>query len=344
VDQLTQLDVSLFEDGAARTSSQPEKLFPTPRREFPPFSLVLVGGVPSGIDLAVLRAAGALRLINLLTQNPALANEVASHAAAGRQIDIEAPTNNPDGWAPYAEVFRDLNRMVPVESVKRSLVDKLRRRALRRSLSIRVPDDYSAVDVQRDRESAEQLPDLSRGQHRLADVLAALEWRRTVFEWFMREGFGDKVMVDVSGSDADEWVTRSHLSVARGLLALNSFTPTWIMQHAGQNAHLWPGFREQPIFTRHVDDQFNWLKPVLLDPCWLVYYLANCGLGMEPSLQAAMISAVVHAAGPEAVKFERQAESVSLVVPEPRAFFTIPTDALHDVYNLIGLPADPPPQ
>ena len=188
-------------------------------------------------------------------------------------------------------------------------------------LSLRVPEDYSAFDVQRDRASAGQIPDLSGGQYRLADVLAALEWRRTVFEWFLDERFGDKVIVDVSRSNAEEWTTLSDMSVARGLLALDGFTPTWIMQRAGQDAHLWPGFREQPIFTCHVDEQFNWLKPVFLDPCWLVYYLANSALSVESNLQAAMIAAVLHSAGPEAVKIERQAEGAGVIVPAPRSFF-----------------------
>ena len=207
------------------------------------------------------------------------------------------------------------------ETVKRSVFKKQRRRPRICPLSLRVPDDYSPVELQRDRANAGQILDLSGGEYRLADVLAALEWQCTVFDWFRDEGFGDKVIVDVSRSNPGEWTSSSDMSVARGLLALNRVTPTWILQRSGQNAHLWPGFREQPIFTRHLDEQFRWLHAVFLNPIWSLYYLANSTLSLEPNLQAAMIAAVAHSAGPEAVKFTRQSEGVGVLVPEPRSFF-----------------------
>jgi hypothetical protein len=338
VDQLEELDISLFEDGGPRSSSSRFKPFSAPRNQFPPLSLVLVGAVPSRIDLAILRAAGALRLIHTLVQNPARANEVARHAAAGDDIGIEAPTNNPDGWAAYGEAFRDLEDSLLDKSIERGLG------APRRSLSLRLPDDYSALDLQQDLVRARQIPDLSDGEYRLSDVLAALEWQRTVFDWFVTEGLGDKVLVDLTISNVEEWSTLAHLSVARGLLALIGFSPTWIMQRAGQDAHLWPGFREQPIFTRHVKDQFDWLKPVFLRPSWLFYYLANSRLGIGSNLQAAMIAAVVDSAGREALRVERQAEGVQLRVPQPKEFFEIPNYALQDLYNLINAPVDPETQ
>jgi hypothetical protein len=342
VDQLADLDASLFDDGAERVSSLRTRPFPAPGREFPPLSLVLIGDVQLRIGLALLRAAGALRLINALVRNPKLANELATYAAADDDIDMEPPANNPEKWAAYGDVLRDLEALIAEEQAKRSVFKKLRRRKRNLSLSLRLPDDYSALDVQLDRASAGQIPDLSRGQYRLADVLAALEWRRTVLTWFQDEGFGDKVMVDVSGTNAKEWIRLPEMSLARGLLALNASSPTWIIQQADQNAHLWSGFREQPIFTRHVNEQFRWLKPVFLNPSWLLYYLANAGLSVEPKLEAAMIAAVVHSAGPEAVKVERQAAGMGLVVPEPRSFFVIPKDTLHDVYDLIGGISDTP--
>src|SRR5262249_29603339 len=184
--------------------------------------------------------------------NPRLANEVAVRAAAGDDIHIEPPTNNPDGWAAYGDIFRALEALLRHEPPNPSTVKTQRPRRLRRSLSLWLPDDYFEDDVQRDLASAGQILDLKQGQYNLADVLVALEWRRTVFTWFLDEGFGDKVVIDVSGANAEEWTTLPDMSVARGLLALNVDSPIWIMQRAGQNADAWPGFREQPIFTRHV--------------------------------------------------------------------------------------------
>jgi hypothetical protein len=342
-DKVAELDTSLFRGGGAPASgSARAEAFPVPADEFPPFSLVLVGRLPSAIDLAILRAAGALRLVNLLVQDPVRANMVASDAAAGAAIDMEPPTNNPDGWAAYGEVFRDLEAAVrPPAQGKRPIVEKLRRRtAARQLLSLRVPDDYPAHEMQMDRMGALQIPDLSDGQYHLGDILAAWEWRRTVLEWFMDENFGDKVIVDLVGFSAEEWNTLANFSLARGLLALNSLSPTWIVQQAGQNAHLWSSFREQPIFTGHVDDQFSWLKPVIMDPSWLIYYLASAGLGIEPDLKAAMIASVVHSATTETLEVKREAGNMILTAPDPRSFFQIPTDFLADTVRKYGLSLD----
>ncbi|WP_447965061.1 hypothetical protein [Nitrospira sp. Ecomares 2.1] len=328
VDQLAELDVSLYEKGEKAGSSLRKKPETAPRYEFPPFSLVLVATLPMMIDLALLRAAGALRLIHALVQNPSLANEVAGNAAAGNDIDIEAPTNNPDGWVAYGDIFRDLETLLGREEPKQYMVRMRQSRKDKHSLSLLLPDDYSALDIQLDHVSAGQIPDLSGGKYVLADVLAALEWRRTVLTWFLDQGYGDKVLVNISGINAEEWTTLPDMSLARGLLSLYSDSPIWIMQRADQNAHLWPGFREQPIFTRYLEEQFSWIKPVVLNSSWLLYYLANSGLDIESKLEAAMIGAVVHSEGPEAVKIEPQSEGMGLIIPEPKSFFMIPIDAL----------------
>ena len=323
VDDLKQLDVSLFENVATSGTSARPKPFSAPKDEFPPYSLVLVADLPLELDVAVLRAGGALRLINALVQNPELANELASHVAAGDKIKIDAPTNNADGWAAYGKIFRDLESLLQNTPDKHAIPETPSGRFLKRPLSLQLPPDYSALDVQRDRASAGEIPDLSGEQYLFADVVAALEWQRTVFEWFVNERFGDKVMVDISELAAEEWTTLPHMTVARGVLALNRGTPTWIMQRADQNAHLWPGFRDQPIFTRHFDGQFSWLKPVFVSPRYLVYYLANSGFSFGSDLQAAMLAAIVRSAGVDAIRLEQRAEGVSLVVPAPKSFFLV---------------------
>jgi hypothetical protein len=140
-----------------------------------------------------------------------------------------------------------------------------------------VPENYSDEDKARDltQLSRNQIVDLSDGAHRLADVLAAVEWRRTLLPLFTFEGFGDLTMVDVTEIDVDGWSGWPELSVERGLMALASEAPVWIMQKSGQNAHLWPGVRDQPIFSRHVDNQFCWLNRIYLYPTWMIYYLTN---------------------------------------------------------------------
>jgi hypothetical protein len=195
------------------------------------------------------------------------------------------------------------------------------------ALPLLLPEDYSDGAARRDRLLAGQIPDLRGRDWHLADILAALEWQVSVLDVFNEQGYGDKVVADVSGATTEEWVSDPRRSVARGLLALNnSFSPIWILQRAGQSAHIWPGFREQPIFTHHVDHQFSWLKPVSLHPTWLIYYLANSGLEIGPPLEAAIVGATVRAAGAEALEIKREGDNTVLVAPLPSEFFLTAAD------------------
>jgi hypothetical protein len=196
--------------------------------------------------------------------------------------------------------------------------------------------NYSDNAAARDRRLADAIPDLSGGTDRLADILAAMEWQVSVFDAFNEQGYGSMVLADVSSTASEDWASDPYRSVARGVLALNRLTPTWILQQAGQNAHTWPGFREQPVSTRHVDRQFSWLKPVSLHPTWLIYYLANSGLEIGTELQAAMVDAVVRASGREALEIEREGDNVALVVPRPGQFFLVAEDAFASFTDVPG--------
>jgi hypothetical protein len=59
-------------------------------------SLVLVGHLETPIELALLRAAGALRLFNAYTGSPAAANQIAAILTSGGQLPFEPPTSGPD--------------------------------------------------------------------------------------------------------------------------------------------------------------------------------------------------------------------------------------------------------
>jgi hypothetical protein len=340
VTQLPKLDTALFQENA--TSSSRSKPFLVPREEFPPISFVLSGEVPLDHDLAILRAAGALRLIHAHVQDPRRANELASAAAAGHDIAIEAPTNNPDGWAGYGEIFRDLEAALPSAAPDGRLAAGSRQGySGGPPLPIGIPVDYSDRDAWLDKENSIQIPDLRHGQHRLADILAAYEWRRTVLGWFNDEDLGDKVVVDVSGYTPEDWNTLSRFSVGRGLAALDNITPIWIMQRADQGAHLWPGLPRHPIFTRHVRDQFSWLAPVVLDPSWLIYFLVNSGLDLGSDLQTAIVVAVARSERSVPLEFEPGTGDTQLRVPPPKSFFNIRADALSDVRRRLGIPLDP---
>lgn len=331
VDDLPELDAALVERESV-SSDRPTHQ-PAPRVAFPPFSFVLVGDLPDGLEMALLRAAGALRMINARIRDAPLANELARRAAAGRPIDLPAPTNNPDGWSGYGRTFRELQALLPAPEHRRLF-------GTRRSFPLRVPDDYPEHAVLRDAAAMLQIPDLSSGQYQLADVLVALEWQTSVLDWFANEEHGDKVIIDVSDLSPDEWAAGSQPSLARGLLALQRPTPTWIIQRAGQNAHEWSGFRDQPIFTWHIEHQFPWLKPVGVNALWLIYYLANSGMEIGSHLKAAMIETVARSLGAQALQTERHPDGLRLLVPRPNEFFVIPSEVEQEVLDMIGGAAD----
>lgn len=330
------LDQELFEpinvqvdDDSAVALAGPRRRLPAPAHEFPPFSMVLVAAVCSPFDVMLLRAGAALRLVHALVRDARAANELAALAAAGEDLGLVPPTNNPDGWSAYGEVFCDLRDAVA--DIGATVNDGWAAGDL-----LGIPDDYGEEQLALDRRLAQQIPDLRDGRHRLADVLAALEWQRTVYLTFTDEDlYGDKVIVDVTRLSQDEWVTDDAASIGRGLLAMTTLTPTWILQRAGQDAHTWPGFRQQPIFTRYHDDQFSWLKPVHVDRVWLIHYLANSGLVAGQALQASIIAAIGRIDGTIPLQFEEQAGGGAVLqVPTPQEFFVIPTASLKDVAGL----------
>jgi hypothetical protein len=286
-------------------------------REFPPFSMTLVASVTSELDLALLRAGAAIRLINLHTRKRSDTNEIIRHLLSGRKIGGQPITHNPGGWAAYAAIFHDLRAQVAALARPGSTAMSPGRSPLL------LPDDYPESEIQYDIAATRELPDLSDGTFRFADVLAATEWRRVVLTAFVDESVGDRVVVDVATLDVGAWDFAPEASIGRGLLALNTTTPTWIMQSAGQNAHTWPGLEDHPIFTMHSENQFDWIATVRLLPSWIFHYLKHSGLAAEESLLQAAMAAVVESAGPEAIIVEEDQGELTLKVPTPQEFFVI---------------------
>jgi hypothetical protein len=190
---------------------------------------------------------------------------------------------------------------------------------------MKIPHDYSNDDVLLDRLYAERVPDLGGGRLNLMDILAALEWSRTVQRWFFDGGLGDMTCVDVSELTSDEWATAPAMSLARGMLTLRGLSPTWIRQAAGQQADLWPGFPDYPIFTQYLPDQFSWMKPTYVHPTWRLFYLLNAGFEFSTSLSVQLIKQIVEEAGPGAIKAKRTEDGgLQIDVPEPLGIFAVP--------------------
>ena len=323
VDRLPELDEALF-GGVEATTSLPSQIsLPVPDGSFPYFSPVLMADFPAPLDLDVLRAAAALRLIGTRVVDPYMANGVAFQVVRDhRRLNIAPPTNNPGGWADYEKVFKALSAWDPQGNI---------------ALPMAIPSDYDNKNMLMDRLFAEQVPDLSSGQFDLMDVLAALEWSRTVLRWFIDAGLGDMTCIDVSKLSGNEWATAPDVSLARGLASLQGLTPTWIRQQAGQQADLWPDMPDYPIFTQYFPEQFSWMKATYVDPAWRLNYLANAGLELSSSLQGHVIAQVIEEAGREAVSAEETEDGgLRIDVPEPLRLFVTTQTVADEVRDIIG--------
>jgi hypothetical protein len=318
----------------ADDESGPDQPTSETRREFPPFTLALAGEVTSEFDRALLRAGGALRLINLLVRQRSEANEIVRRLLAGEPVDHEPPTNNPDGWAGYAEIFRGLKEQISANALRDDSDPATS------GLALALPDDYPAEEMRRDRAEIDEIPDLSDGSNRLADALAAMEWRRVVLDEFVDLSRDDKVLVDLTGVEAGDWESAPDASLGRGMLALNSTFPIWIRQRAGQNAHLWPGVRDQPIFTVHSRDQFDWLTTVHLHPKWVLFYVSQSGLAAANELVEAAIVSVVRTAGPEHIHIVDDGGTRSLKIPTAKEFLGL--SGFYENYWVEQIPGLPP--
>src|SRR5262249_48660327 len=146
--------------------------------EFPPFALTVWSPEPSTPwELAVLRAAGALRAMSAVIGDASLVNRVVQELRTrGDFTLIPAPTNHPGGWRSYAAMFAAVDALVTATHGE--------------PLPLRLPDTYSAQDLARDRAITEFVPDLSTGMPRLEDVLVAVEFVRTTWPVMVNQNRG----------------------------------------------------------------------------------------------------------------------------------------------------------
>ena len=166
--------------------------------------MVLVGKVAQMVDLIVLRAAGALRMINTVTRNPRLTNTLAERLVEGMSLERGGARALP-GVAAYWPIFQELRALLHPQHQRGRAFDWLRRgRRPRTCCPSGCPRTTQSI-MPRGSSRIGQIRDLSDGRHRLADVLAAFEWRRSVLPWFADQGYGDKVLVDISGTSMEEW-------------------------------------------------------------------------------------------------------------------------------------------
>ena len=142
--------------------------------EFPPLSMVFVPGPQPEWPLRMLRAAAALRAFHATYGDQGEGHRQSSRAAALLERPappIPPPTDNPDGWAAYRRVFRDLQSECGLTEEDMPLW-------FARGVDTWHPDRAQSF--------LEAIPSLSQSRPSLDDVLAAMEWRETLRRCYPR--------------------------------------------------------------------------------------------------------------------------------------------------------------
>lgn len=240
---LEQPHLTVLDDLLARDNEQPGLI------GFPPQCQVWAPTPMPEWEVKMLRAAGALRIINKFLGQADLANRLAIILADGLEPPFSAPTNNPNGWRDYVKIFAELRALTSDES----------------QLPLRLPIDYGEPERRADTELAMRIPDLSRGTPSLFDILVAFEWYRVEWVAMMEQGIGDLCVIDCQRLALEDWSAHEQVCLLRGLAAIRTTMPLWFLQLAGQEVENWPAVGERPIFTEHVTGQFSWMTKICLE-------------------------------------------------------------------------------
>jgi hypothetical protein len=243
-------------------------------REFPPLVEVWTPLAMPVWETRLFRASAALRAMNhFLGGDVALTNTWAELLLGGTlpPPSIPAPTNNPDGWSAYTTIFRELVDACALDPDE---------------FPIRLPDDYSTEERQRDVDLFTRLPDLSEGVHALNDCLVALEFLRTEWPTMVEAERGRYLAVNCREITRDQWAGAEQLSLHRGLVSVRAPVPIWILQTDGQQVESWGLPGDRPIFTETLPNQFSWMVEISLDRGGQqAQFPADSGLRLSTALQ-----------------------------------------------------------
>ncbi len=264
------------EDVAPNPAPPPD----SPPPAFPPRTIVL--DVPSypPVVVALLAAVATLRLLHGLIENAVVVNAIAGALSRGDPLEIPPPTNHPDGWTLHYEVFGALAEHSEGDQPVVALASEY-------------PADQLELDVE---DIVNRLPDLRHTVCSAVDILAGLEWNREVRRWFA-DRWGNRVVVDCRGIDAQEWATEPGHGIKRSMVELDLDTLVFVLQDRGQEAHRWPviGDQDAPLMTQHLSNQLEWLSHGFALPTWLAAYVSLPEFDLAPGVVDAAFEALAPA-------------------------------------------------
>jgi len=272
-------------DGVVRIWNERERLegeAPLTRLpEFPPITEVCSPAPMPAWEARMLRASAALRHMHAVLPGatPEGVNTLALYLQGGGALPGTAPTNSPDGWRAYGEIFREASEMSGTAPGE---------------LAVRLPSTYGDADREIDLAMGRRIPDLQTGSPSLRDVLVAMEWLRVEYPQFLERKRGDFLAINCQRFSRDVWEHAEEVSLHRGLAAMRSrlLVPLWIIQLADQDVEFWPLVGDVPIFTEHVSAQFAWMVEASYERRDSQRrYPEDSGLTLSPALEAKCRSA-----------------------------------------------------
>jgi len=240
--------------------------------------MVLMAHPLQELAVLLLRAAGAIRVIHTEVPHARKVNSIVDLLVRGETPPWPPVTDNLDGWAPFGTMFTDLAEAIGHSRGRRSPLRLARR--------------TEQSNLQLDLELVRAIPSLQGTGTDVRDICAAVEWLRTFFVWYVEEEFGDHVVIDIRGTDSDEWATSVAFSHLRGIVAMNPISPVWILQAPGQNGEDWLGLGDLPLFTEYTTSQYEWMMQVSLLSAWPLLYQGIAGLEMSDNLRDSLFASI----------------------------------------------------
>ena len=224
----------------------------------------------------LLACAAAVRLIFLRFQDPSITNLICLKLAEGVTPPPEfAPlTNHPNGWSSIMNLFADCQRDWGDETNVFAL------NAL--------PDTYSPEEIAAEIDRLNTIIDLSDGLFDEADVMAAYEWHRTVLPSVIgNHKYGSFFAIDYCRLTEESWAQEERFMVIRGLNRIRTSIPLWFLQLGDQRVDEWKGMGVNPVFTKHVPGQWDWMMELYDTPTWPAEFQKGSKLRFSNKLSAA---------------------------------------------------------
>lgn len=261
-------------DGVIPTAPNDEGFFK--QGQFPKLTTVFTLFPFEPWENKLLACAAAVRLIFLRLQDPSITNLVCLKLAEGVNPPPEfAPlTNHPNGWSSIMKLFADCQREWGDET------DVFALNAL--------PETYSPEEIVAEIERLNTIIDLSDGLFHEADVMAAYEWHRTVLPSVIgNHKYGSYFTIDYCRLTEESWAQEERFMVIRGLNRIRTSIPLWFLQLGDQRVDEWKGMGVNPVFTKHVPGQWDWMMELYDTPTWPAEFQKTSKLRFSNKLSAA---------------------------------------------------------